>query len=156
MPGKNDEVKSLVSLAKFLRSSSQEERVAPPLKRLQFQKRGRPKALSTKKVIDEHHRALGNVLREIAEISIRNPRIKSRRRIAELLESRPRYKHLSPRTVRRDVTAAIVWTIDALKCTPADCWPELFGVQPPSAMTKQVLLEKSLEWLRKELLARKR
>src|SRR5262249_29739110 len=91
--------------------------------------------------------ALGNLLREIAEISTRN-KLLNRSDFANLLKKRSKYKHLSLRTLRRYVTYAIAWETNLLQQTPPDLWLELFGIDPPSEMTKRALFEKSLEFLR--------
>jgi hypothetical protein len=110
-------------------------------------RRTREKALYTGKVTDLEKIALGNLLREIAEISTRNTLL-NRSDFANLLKKRPKYKHLSLRTLRRYVTYAIEWETNLLQRTPPDLWLELFGIDPPSEMTKRALFEKSLEFLR--------
>jgi hypothetical protein len=63
-------------------------------------RRTREKALYTGKVTDPEKIALGNLLREIAEISTRNTSL-NRSGLANLLKRRPKYRHLSLRTLRR-------------------------------------------------------
>ena len=110
-------------------------------------RRTREKALSTGKVTDPDKIALGNLLREIAEISTRNTSL-NRSGFANLLKRRPKYRHLSLRTLRRYVTYAIDWEIDLLRQTPPRLWLEFFYIDPPPAMTKRAVFEKSLEFLR--------
>jgi hypothetical protein len=110
-------------------------------------RRTRQKALYTGKVTDPEKIALGNLLREIAEISTRNTSL-NRSDLANLLKKRPKYKHLSLRTLRRYVTYAIDWEINLLQRTPPELWLELYGIDPPPEMTKHALFEKSLEFLR--------
>ena len=66
------------------------------------------------KVRDPEEVALGNLLREIAEINARNTSL-NRSGFANLLKRRPKCRHLSLRTLRRYVTYAIDWAIDNLK-----------------------------------------
>jgi hypothetical protein len=116
------------------------------------QKRGRPKVLHTGKVSDPNERALGNLLRDIAEasekIAAKNPRLQSRTDIARQLWQQPKHKLRGFRTLRRDVSTAIGWQINQLERTPPELWPKLFGVQPPATTTKRAILDKSLEALR--------
>ena len=113
-------------------------------------RRARKKALYRGKVTDPDQIALGNLLREIAEISIRNKRL-NRSDFANLLQKRPKYRHLSLRTLRRYVTDAIEWVINVLQRIPPYSWLETFGIDPPPKMTKRALFEKSLEFLRTRL-----
>ena len=113
-------------------------------------RRARGKALYPGKVTDPDQIALGNLLREIAEISTRNPTL-NRSGFANLLQRRPKYKHLSERTLRRYVTNAIEWAIKNLQRIPPHDWLEVFGIDPPPEMTKRALFEKSLEVLRSHL-----
>jgi hypothetical protein len=113
----------------------------------QPRRRTREKALYTGKVTDPEQIALGNLLREISEISTRNTSL-NRSGFANLLKRRPKYRHLSLRTLRRYVTYAIDWAIDNLKQTPPRLWLKLYGIDPPPQMTKRALFEKSLEFLR--------
>ena len=119
------------------------------------EKRGRPKVLHTGKVIDPTQRALGNLLRDISEaseeIAAKNPRPQSQTDIADRLWQHKRRSYNSDRTLRRDVSRALAWTINMLKLTPPELWPKIFGIQPPSAMTKRAVLNKALEFLRMEL-----
>ena len=119
------------------------------------EKRGRPKGLHTGKVTDPTQRALGNLLRDIAEaseeIAAKNPRPQSQTDIAHRLGQHKRRSYNSDRTLRRDVSRALAWTINMLKLTPPELWPKIFGIQPPSAMTKRAVLNKALEFLRMEL-----
>ena len=94
--------------------------------------------------------ALGNLLREIAEISTRNTTL-NRSDFANLLQRRPKYKHLSERTLRRYVANAIEWAIKNLQRIPPHDRLEVFGIDPPPEMTKRALFEKSLEVLRTHL-----
>jgi hypothetical protein len=110
-------------------------------------RRAREKALYRGKVTDPDKIALGNILREIAEISTRN-RTLNRSGFANLLNRRPKYRHLSLRTLRRRVTHAIEWVIEVLQRTPPSLWLEFYGIDPPPEMTKHALFEKSLEFLR--------
>jgi hypothetical protein len=119
-------------------------------------KKRRPKAISTGKVISPEQRALGNLLREIAEISTRNPMLYNYSKIAELLQKRSKYNNFSHRQMRRDVAAAINWQIRILQRRPVQLWQELLHIEPPPALTKSALKEKAFETLRHELLARNR
>jgi hypothetical protein len=101
-------------------------------------------------VTDPDQIALGNLLREIAEISTRNTTL-NRSDLANLLQRRPKYRHLSVRTLRRYVTNAIDWVIKILQRIPPHSWSEAFSIDPPPEMTKQALFEKSLEFLRTHL-----
>jgi len=110
-------------------------------------RRTREKALYPGKVSDPEKIALGNLLREIAEISTRNTSL-NRSDFANLLKRRPKYKHLSLRTLRRYVTYGIDWVTNVLQRTPPRLWSEFYGIAPPPEMTKHSLFEKSLEFLR--------
>ena len=110
-------------------------------------RRTREKALHTGKVTDPEKIALGNLLREIAEISTRSTSL-NRSDFANLLKRRPKYKHLSLRTLRRYVTYGIDWVTNVLQRTPPRLWSEFYGIAPPPEMTKHALFEKSLEFLR--------
>ena len=110
-------------------------------------RRTREKALYPGKVSDPEKIALGNLLREIAEISTRNTSL-NRSDFANLLKRRPKYKHLSLRTLRRYVTYGIDWVTNVLQRTPPRLWSEFYGIAPPPEMTKHALFEKSLEFLR--------
>jgi hypothetical protein len=121
-------------------------------------RRPRGRALHPGKVTDPEKIALGNLLREISEISTRNTSL-NRSGFANLLKRRPKYRHLSLRTLRRYVTYAIDWVIEILQRTPPYRWVEFYGIDPPPKMTKHALFEKSLEflrtYLRKQKLAKK-
>ena len=82
------------------------------------EKRGRPKVLHTGKVIDPTQRALGNLLRDISEaseeIAAKNPRPQSQTDIADRLWQHKRRSYNSDRTLRRDVSRALAWTINML------------------------------------------
>jgi hypothetical protein len=117
-------------------------------------RRTRKKALYGGKVTDPDKIALGNLLREIAEISTRNTSL-NRSGFAYQLQRRPKYRHLSLRTLRRYVTYAIDWTIDVLQETPRHLWLEFYDIEPPPEMTKRALFEKSLEFLRTYVRKRK-
>jgi hypothetical protein len=121
-------------------------------------RRTRGRALHPGKVTDSEKIALGNLLREISEISTRNTSL-NRSGFATLLKRRPKYRHLSPRTLRRYVTYTIEWVIEVLQRTPPYLWLEFYGIDPPPEMTKHALFEKSLEflrtYLRKQKLAKK-
>ena len=110
-------------------------------------RRTRGRALHPGKVTDPEKIALGNLLREIAEISTRNTSL-NRSGFANLLKKRPKYRHLSLRTLRRYVTYAIEWMIEALQRTPPHLWLRFYGIDAPPEMTKRALFEKSLEYLR--------
>src|SRR5215831_11013554 len=95
-------------------------------------RRTRGKALHTGKVSNPEEIALGNLLREIAEISTRNTSL-NRSGFANLLKKRPKYRHLSLRTLRRYVTYAIEWMIEALQRTPPHLWSEILQMNPKPA-----------------------
>jgi hypothetical protein len=117
-------------------------------------RRTRGRALHPGKVTDPEKIALGNLLREIAEISTRNTSL-NRSGFACLLKRRPKYRHVSLRTLRRYVTYAIDWVIEVLQQTPPYLWLKLYGIDPPPEMTKRALFEKSLEFLRAYLRKKK-
>jgi len=119
-------------------------------------KHGR-KALFGGKVTDmkPHQRHRGSLLRDIAEISIRCPTLISRGFTKHLLKL-PQYKRVSERTLSRDVAEALARQDDLLarafqKHLPRDVWLDLLGIEPPTTISKEVLRQKSLEHLRKEL-----
>jgi hypothetical protein len=130
------------ALFKFLAESEAAEK--------RTRRRARKKALYRGKVTDPDQIALGNLLREIAEISTRNATL-NRSDFANLLKRRSKYRHLSLRTLRRHVTNAIEWVIKVLQRIPPYSWLEVFGIDPPPEMTKRALFEKSLEFLRTRL-----
>src|SRR6516225_4928561 len=101
-------------------------------------RRTREKALYPGKISDPEKIALGNLLREIAEISTRNTSL-NRSDFANLLKRRPKYKHLSLRTLRRYVTYGIDWVTNVLQRTPPRLWSEFYGIAPPPEMTKHAL-----------------
>jgi hypothetical protein len=130
-----------------------ERREPPPEPK---KKHGR-KALFGGKVTDmkPHQRHRGSLLRDIAEISIRCPTLISRGFTKHLLKL-PQYKRVSERTLSRDVAEALARQDDLLawafqKHLPRDVWLDLFGIEPPTTISKKVLRQKSLEHLRKEL-----
>ena len=113
-------------------------------------RRAREKALYPGIVTHPDQIVLGNLLREIGEISTRNTSL-NRSGFANLLKKRPKYNHLSLRTLRRYVTYAIEWMGKALQQTPPHLWLRFHGIDPPPEMTKRALFEKSLEFLRTHL-----
>jgi hypothetical protein len=92
----------------------------------------------------------GNALLiDIGKVSIKNRKLRSCNAVAQkLVSSGRKYREIPFRTMRRHVTVAIDWKIDRLKSVPPQLWPEAFGIEPPSEMTKQSLFEKALENLR--------
>ena len=68
--------------------------------------RGRPKALRRGPVVDLDHRALGNLLRDIAVISYRLPHLIDKVDFIKQLQKLPQYKHLTRDMLRRDVDTA--------------------------------------------------
>ena len=110
-------------------------------------RRAREKALYPGIVTHPDQIVLGNLLREIGEISTRNTSL-NRSGFANLLKKRPKYNHLSLRTLRRYVTYGIDWVTNVLQRTPPRLWSEFYGIAPPPEMTKHALFEKSLEFLR--------
>jgi hypothetical protein len=104
---------------------------------------GRPNSLNEKR--------FGQLLKAIAEENSKNETIKTDDGIAGKLIERPEYKDLSPRQLRRRVGQAMDWEIDLLQKISPDRWNDVFGLVPPSKMTRQFLRAKTFEHLRNEL-----
>jgi hypothetical protein len=112
-----------------------------------------------------HQRHSGSLLRNIAEISVRYPTLKSRGFTKHLLKL-PQYKHMDDRTLRRDVAEALarqdsllmrllltvlLRTYPFQKHLSREDWLDIAGIEPPTVISKKTLRQKSLELLRKEL-----
>lgn len=117
-------------------------------------KHGR-KALQSGKVTDlkPHQRHRGSLLRDIAEISIRYPKLK-RGFAKQLRRLFPRYKRMKQRTLERDVAEALASSENLLteilrKRISRKDWLELVGIEPPATMSKRALRAKAPEHLRK-------
>lgn len=110
----------------------------PPSKR-----RGRTKKLT--------NQLLGSFFKAIAEVNSKNKHCASNSSIAGKLKGRPQYSHLSDRQLRRDVGEALAYIAETLKTVPPQHWERKFGISPPAAMTKKLLHEKVLEFLRHRL-----
>ena len=120
-------------------------------------KKHRRKALFGGKVTDmkPHQRHAGSLLRDIAEISIRCPALTSRGFTKHLLKL-PQYKRANDRTLKRDVAEVLARRENLLtrllqKHLSREDWLDLVGIEPPTTISKKVLRQKSLEYLRKEL-----
>jgi hypothetical protein len=105
--------------------------------------RGRPYSQTAKD--------FGEFLKDIATISTANPTLTSDDRIAARLSKPPYYPGLSQRQLRRKVKAALDWELSVLQGGPYSLWPEVFGIDPPKAITRRHLRAKALEHLRHEL-----
>jgi hypothetical protein len=108
---------------------------------------GRRKALGTV-------RHEGRLLKAIAEISLDKKTLLFT--FAKPLRKRPEYRHLSERTLQRNVSEALTSLTDLLQACPPDLWQELFGIEPPKPpMTERKLRQKALELLRYQLMSEK-
>jgi len=114
-------------------------------------KKRRPKALHGGKATElrPHQRHLGQLLKDIAQISVRYPKLT--RGFFKQLAELPAYQHISSRTLRRDVAEALAHEENILKQVPPQLWPKLLGIEPPATLSKQTLRKKALEALRQQL-----
>jgi hypothetical protein len=110
--------------------------VAPLLKFLQDKKKRRPKALSAN-ASRPSQRSLIELFWDIANIN--NSHLRGHQDIANALRSRPKYRHLSLRTLRRDVATATDFAIYILKeDTPRERWPR--DERPSPAMFRRAVI----------------
>jgi hypothetical protein len=93
----------------------------------------------------------GEFLKAIATICTANPTLTSDNGIAARLNKPPCYPDLSQRQLRRKVKAALDYELSLLQMFPISLWPEVFGIDPPNAITRRHLRAKTLEYLRSEL-----
>jgi hypothetical protein len=86
-------------------------------------------------------------LSAIREIHAKNRKCATDLSIARKLRQRPEYKHHSERQLRRDVGDIISELVDRFKEVPPGSWRDRFGIDPPPAITDELLRKKVFEWL---------